>query len=131
MGSRTDPHKANAVLTRLPSDQPSPLSFAPSRRISAQGGIFTIQKDPTSELQKSYEDEECDYRFITLLKLTIEATKETQRALWRLGIRESSIYPDLEGLAVETKASDFLDDCLVSDHCFYNPARVVHGDDQN
>lgn len=91
-----------------------------TRRITAQGGIFTIQPEPSSELQDCFESDDSDYRYISLLKLSKNATIETQKALWRLGIRQSTIFPDLEGYAVDTKASDFLGDCLVSDQCFYD-----------
>lgn len=106
-------------------DYPDPLTveqpglfFPPqvSPRISGQGGLFSIQPNPTEELQKS--SEKCKYRWIKLFTFSRAVAQEIQSTLYILGIRQSLLFPDLDGFAAEIRMRDTLAECYVSDHCF-------------
>jgi FRG domain len=106
-------------------DHPDPLSvqqpglfFPPhvSPRISGQGGLFSIQPNPTEDLQLSFET--CEYRWIRLFTFSRDVAQEIQKTLYILGIRQSLLFPDLDGFATEIRMRDTLADCYVSDHCF-------------
>lgn len=61
-----------------------------SSRIRAQEGLFVIFKDPETEL------EECNIR---RFRIPADKKKQIKYELFRLGIHESSMFPDIEGLA--------------------------------
>jgi hypothetical protein len=94
------------------------LFFPPhvSPRISGQGGLFSIQPDPTDELQISFET--CEYRYITLFRFSKNIVNDIQKKLYLLGIRQSLLFPDLDDFATEIRMRDTLSDCYVADHCF-------------
>ncbi len=85
-------------------------------RISGQGGLFTIQPDPTQELQKAFENEE--HKWIKRLVFSKEEASKVQKQLYQLGIRQSLLFPDLDGFAGELKIRHNFSDCYVSDTCF-------------
>lgn len=81
----------------LPADDPFALDkdfwFFPRHvtlRIAAQAGIFSVQKDPTSEFRRTHMK-----RIIIPLKLRIPI----RAMLNKWGINRASLYPGLEGLA--------------------------------
>jgi hypothetical protein len=109
-----------------PFDYDSPGLFFPPHvtpRISGQGGLFSIQPDPTEELHHSFE--RCEYRHITLFRFSRGVVKEIQKKLYLLGIRQSLLFPDLDGFAMEIRMRDTLSDCYVADHCFNDPLTEV------
>lgn len=64
-------------------------------RISGQFGLFSTQPEPKEEFQISYDE-----RFptdITKYELSQEVATEIQKRLFFLGVREDSIFPDLDG----------------------------------
>ncbi len=94
------------------------LFFPPhvTPRISGQGGLFSIQPDPGQELQVSFERE--DYRTITLFRFSRDTAKDIQKKLYLLGIRQSLLFPDLDGFSMELKVRYLLSDCYMADHSF-------------
>ena len=89
-------------------------------RISGQGGLFTIQPRPAEELQVSFET--CDYRWIQQFRFNRDTFVSIQKQLYQLGIRQSLLFPDLDGFAFELRIRHNLSDCYVADQCF---AQVV------
>jgi FRG domain len=85
-------------------------------RISGQGGLFTIQPNPAEELQISFES--CEYRSIIKFRFPRDVVTIIQRQLYQLGIRQSLLFPDLDGIALELRIRHNLGDCYVADHCF-------------
>lgn len=85
-------------------------------RISGQGGLFTIQPDPSQEFQQVFET--CDYRWIRQFTFRRDVVSTMQRELFQLGIRQSLLFPDLDGFALELRIRHNLSDCYVADHCF-------------
>jgi hypothetical protein len=97
----------------------SPGLFIPPHvtpRISGQGGVFTIQPNPAEELEKSFET--CDYRWIHQFRFSRAAVVDIQKQLYQLGIRQSLLFPDMDGFALELRIRHNLSDCHVPDHCF-------------
>lgn len=81
-------------------------------RISGQSGLFTVHKDPRQEFQMEFENEEDGGpRWIHKLEFTKDVAKEIQRALYFLGVRKGSIYPDIDGFANDTKIRFAIADC--------------------
>ena len=98
---------------------PTPGVFIPPHvtpRISGQGGLFTIQPNPAEELQESFET--CDYRWIRQFRFTRDVATSIQKQLYQLGIRQSLLFPDLDGFSLELRMRHNLSDCYVPDHCF-------------
>jgi hypothetical protein len=81
-------------------------------RITGQGGVFTIQDSPTIELQTIFED--CDYRWITQYRFPKSAVAKIQKQLYQIGIRQSLLFPDLDGVAREVRLRHNLSECLTS-----------------
>lgn len=86
-----------------------------TRRITGQGGLFTIQPDPTEELQHSFESEH-EKRWIKLYRFDTDLVREIQRTLHLLGIRRSMLFPDLDGVAREIKVRHNLSNCYIGRH---------------
>ncbi len=76
-----DPFKIKAVGKFIPRHV--------SARISAQAGVFTIHPNPLIPLSPQYLD-----------KLFIDAAfrKDLKRILYRYGIHEATMFPDLDGV---------------------------------
>ncbi len=74
-----------------------------SPRIVSQRGVFTLFGTSTKPMEKSYIDNA--YPQDSLIKLIIkkENIKDMLDALTRIGITDSVVFPDLEGLAKELK----------------------------
>ncbi|MEZ0130501.1 FRG domain-containing protein [Flavobacterium sp. LBUM151] len=71
-----------------------------SERIVAQKGTFTLFPNTSSF---NLEDKQEAHNFLTLLILKKENIESIKKQLFYLGITESSIYPDLNNLAIEIK----------------------------
>ncbi len=94
------------------------IVYAPviSNRIAGQGGLFTIHKDPREDFQIVFEGKlkgkrQNDSRWIHKLEFTREVGTEIQKALHFLGIREASIFPDIDGFGIDTKVRFAIGDC--------------------
>ncbi len=71
-----------------------------SERIVAQKGTFTLFPNTSSF---NLEDKQEAHTFLTRLIIKKENIESMKRQLLYLGITESSIYPDLNNLAIEIK----------------------------
>lgn len=71
-----------------------------SDRIVAQKGTFTLFPNTESF---SLEDKMESHRFLTQLVIKKDSIENMKKQLFYLGITESSIYPDLNNLAIEIK----------------------------
>lgn len=81
-----------------------------SARIVAQQGFFTIfgpEKKPLEDFFSDHKDSSESYVFpdncLFKLRLPKEAIPSMKDEIFSLGVSESTIYPDLEGLAAEMK----------------------------
>lgn len=78
-----DPFKIQEVIAYIP-----PYI---ANRISSQSGIFTVHPSPTEKLEED-----------NIIKIKIaggEARKNIRESLFRYGINQFSLFPDLDGLA--------------------------------
>ncbi|CAG5071545.1 hypothetical protein DYBT9623_03545 [Dyadobacter sp. CECT 9623] len=94
------------------------IIYAPTvtNRIAGQGGVFTIHPDPRIELQYEFEEEGSEStRWIHKLSFSSDVAFKIQRALYFLGIRKGSIYPDLDGFSSDIKIRFGVGDCHTSD----------------
>lgn len=98
------------------------IVYAPviTNRIAGQGGLFTIHKDPRNEFQIGFEGklkgkEKTNPRWIHKLEFSQEVAEEIQRTLHFLGIREGSIFPDIDGFGLDTKIRFAIGDCHAID----------------
>lgn len=73
-----------------------------TNRIAGQGGLFTIQPDPREEFQIGFERNGNSSRWVHKLTFSKPVAIEIQKALYVLGIRKGSIFPDLDGFAADT-----------------------------
>ncbi|MEG0915579.1 MAG: FRG domain-containing protein [Myroides sp.] len=71
-----------------------------SERIVAQKGTFTLFPNTESF---NLEEKQESHTFLTLLKIDKNSIENMKKQLAYLGITESSIYPDLNNLAIEIK----------------------------
>ena len=80
------------------------IVFSPvvTNRIAGQGGLFTIQPDPREEFQVGFEKSGHSSCWIKKLVFTKEVATQIQKALYVLGVRKGSIFPDLDGFAADT-----------------------------
>lgn len=85
-------------------------------RITGQGGVFTIQSDPTIDLATIFEEGE--HRWIKKFIFTNDLVETIRRDLYKLGIRHSTLFPDLDGLCCELKTRNKIADCLVANNYF-------------
>lgn len=83
-----------------------PPHIAP--RIAGQSGVFTIQPDPSSELTIQKDERFPDD--IEKLHISCEAASEIQMSLYRLGIREDMLFPDLDGFSRGIKIKAYIDE---------------------
>lgn len=80
------------------------IVFSPvvTNRIAGQGGLFTIQPDPREEFQVGFENNDHSSCWIKKLVFSKEVSMELQKALYMLGVRKGSIFPDFDGFAADT-----------------------------
>jgi len=69
-------------------------------RIAAQKGVFTLF--PNTDIF-NLEDKSLAHDFLTLVKIKKDSIAKFKTQLYYLGITESSIYPDLNHLALEIR----------------------------
>lgn len=79
-----------------------------SPRITGQAGLFTIQHEPDVSLDILVSDIEALY--ITKFVFDSDLVLEIQKKLYRLGLRESTLFPDLDGISRELKINHNLTD---------------------
>lgn len=84
-----------------------------TERVSGQLGLFSIQRDPWIDFRQGIEKQKLD---IEIIKLTIsqEVASHIQKSLYSLGIRNGSLFPDLEGLADDIRMGMESGDCHLS-----------------
>jgi hypothetical protein len=74
-----------------------------SPRIPAQYCNFTVQSDPAKALQRyvpsDFKSEDFDIERIVRMKIPHDLKKHFLRELERMGIRERTLFPDLDGFA--------------------------------
>ncbi|ARR53736.1 hypothetical protein HY78_10040 [Rhizorhabdus wittichii DC-6] len=77
-----------------------------SPRIVAQRGMFALFGKSTISMEKQFEEGK-DFEYGTLEKLTIPANSIDliAKSLFRKGISDSTVYPDLTGLSLELRRS--------------------------
>lgn len=97
------------------------LFFPPhvSPRISGQAGLFSIQPKANQEFHIGFE--QCDYRWIKKIVFSAEVACKIQKDLYLLGIKQSLLFPDLDGFALEIKMRREFSDCYVSHRTFIAP----------
>ena len=80
------------------------IVFSPvvTNRIAGQGGLFTVQPDPRAEFQIGFEKKLNSNRWIHKLVFSNEVALQIQKALYVLGVRKGSIFPDFDGFAADT-----------------------------
>jgi hypothetical protein len=74
-----------------------------SARIVAQQGVFTIFGDDRRPMQALVRRGVMPLRSLAVLSIAAGNIDSVRTTLLETGITESTIYPDLEGLARETK----------------------------
>jgi hypothetical protein len=82
----------------------NPPHIAP--RITGQAGLFTIQPQPNVEL--SYTKDERFPDDIEKIEFDSQAAQRIQSQLFKMGIREDMLFPDLDGYANGIKIKDLL-----------------------
>jgi hypothetical protein len=78
-----------------------------SPRITSQSGLFTIQPVPTTKLDNKLSITLPEK--ITALKVSKSAANKIQNQLYRLGIREEMLFPDLDGISRGLKIKNSFD----------------------
>lgn len=89
------------------------LVYAPvvSNRISGQGGLFTIHKDPRKPFNINFENK--NEKWIHKFEFTKQVAEEISKKLFFLGIRKGNIYPDLDGFSDDIRFRFALGDCHI------------------
>jgi len=77
-----------------------------ANRITGQAGLFSIQPEPNKELDFEKDDRLPDD--IEKIEFNQEAAAKIQEQLFRLGIRQDMLFPDLEGYATGIKINEAL-----------------------
>lgn len=106
-------------MSGSPFDVEEPGLFIPNHvtpRITGQAGLFTIQPDPTRELQVDFENE--SYREIRKYEISKQVVMEIQLQLYQLGIRRTLLFPDLDGISAELRVRHNLTECHTSKTSF-------------
>lgn len=87
-----------------PFDYPEHGLFYPphvTKRISGQFGLFSIQPDPKRAFDEDFETSEANH--LTKIEFDRGVAEGIQKALYILGIRHESIFPDLDGFNYDLK----------------------------
>lgn len=69
-------------------------------RLVTQRGVFSIQPDPSIPFDKAFENS-AEELFVTKVIISSAVRLKLFDNLYRLGIRQACIYPDLDGLSSE------------------------------
>jgi len=80
-----------------------------TKRITGQFGLFSIQPDPTQELNNIIPANEGNW--IKKLEFTCEVAEEIQKKLYLLGIRHETVFPDLDGFTFDLKVKFNITTC--------------------
>lgn len=86
-----------------------------SERVSGQAGLFSIQPDPAQEFQRGF-DEVDEERWIFKLTFTKTVARKIQECLYLLGIRQSNLFPDLDGFAFDLRTQFGITNCHYKHH---------------
>ena len=95
-----------------PTDFPEFGLFYPphiTRRITGQFGLFSIQSDPTKELNVEIVENEGNW--IKKIEFSWETAQQIQRQLYLLGIRHETVFPDLDGFTFDLKVKFNVTSC--------------------
>ncbi|MBE9603130.1 FRG domain-containing protein [Pedobacter sp. MC2016-24] len=65
-----------------------------TKRIIAQSGLFTVHPDPNTEVE---------LKNLEVIKISADCRKKLKKAVEHLGIHQSTMFPDLEGVAQYVK----------------------------
>ena len=74
-----------------------------SPRIVAQRGVFALFGKSVSPMEKSYKDSAFPEKILQKIIIRREYISDIAKSLFRKGISDTSIYPDLHGLSLEMK----------------------------
>jgi FRG domain len=98
----------NRELTNMAAG--SVAMYAPynNPRITAQRGVFTVFGCRKSTMDETFETSNFDENVLTRLRIPKDVLAELYGHLRTLGFRESMIYPDLAGLAIEVRTDQGL-----------------------
>jgi FRG domain len=101
--TRLDYLKPGAGYGTMNADPLAIYGYHNSARIVAQRGVFTIFGKDTGPMEKIYGEK--DYPEDCLLKVRLPKDKKADllSSLFKMGFTHSVVFPDLEGLARETK----------------------------
>jgi hypothetical protein len=80
-----------------------------TRRITGQFGLFSIQPDPTKELNEVIDENERNW--IKKIEFSCETAQQIQRQLYLLGIRHETVFPDLDGFTFDLKVKFNVTSC--------------------
>jgi hypothetical protein len=80
-----------------------------TRRITGQFGLFSIQADPTKELNEEIDENE--EHWIKKIEFSCETAQQIQRQLYLLGIRHETVFPDLDGFTFDLKVKFNVKSC--------------------
>lgn len=80
-----------------------------SKRITGQFGLFSIQSDPTKELQDTFTAN--DENWIKKIEFDCNIAEEIQKKLYLLGIRHETVFPDLDGFTFDLKVKFNVANC--------------------
>lgn len=80
-----------------------------TRRITGQFGLFSIQADPTKELNEEIDENEGNW--IKKIEFSSETAQQIQRQLYLLGIRHETVFPDLDGFTFDLKVKFNVTSC--------------------
>lgn len=80
-----------------------------TKRITGQFGLFSIQPDPTQELNNTIPDNKENW--IKRIDLNCDAAEEIQKKLYLLGIRHETVFPDLDGFTFDLKVKFNVTSC--------------------
>jgi hypothetical protein len=72
-----------------------------TKRITGQFGLFSIQPEPTQELEKAIDTNEANW--IQKIEFDSSVATDIQRKLYLLGIRHETVFPDLDGFTFDLK----------------------------
>lgn len=91
---------------KAPFDYGAGIFYTPflTNRISGQAGLFSTQPDPKKVFAYPGSG-----KSIKIYTFSQEIAQETQGKLYKLGIRESILFPDLDGIANDIKAEMIFD----------------------
>lgn len=82
-----------------------------TRRITGQSGLFSIQADPTDELNN--EIKQVEGNWIKKIEFNSETAENIQKQLYLLGIRHETVFPDLDGFTFDLRVKFNVTSCHI------------------